>query len=95
MSCLTDSLILQGLRSDVNKHIMEQLSSHVNDWLKFHQLQEDQEGRLTQQQQSELEELKNRVTQLSNEVLRLERHLKATEEAHMRLETPLREQEIM
>ena len=95
MSCLTDSLILQGLRSDVNKHIMEQLSSHVNDFLKFHQLQEDQEGRLTQQQQSELEELKNRVTQLSNEVLRLERQLKATEEAHTRLETPLREQGIM
>ena len=95
MSCLTDSLILQGLRSDVNKHIMEQLSSHVNNCLKFHQLQEDQEGRLTQQQQIELEELKNRVTQLSNEVLRLERQLKATEEAHTRLETPLREQGIM
>lgn len=95
MSCLTDSLILQGLRSDVNKHIMEQLSSHVNDCLKFHQLQEGQEGRLTQQQQSELEELKNHVTQLSNEVLHLEHQLKATKEAHMRLETPLREQEIM
>ena len=95
MSCLTDSLILQGLRSDVNKHIMEQLSSHVNDCLKFHQLQEDQEGRLTQQLQSELKELKNRVTQLSNKVSRLERQLKATEEAHMRLETQLCEQEIM
>ena len=95
MSCLTDSLILQGLRSDVNKHIMEQLSSHFHNCLKFHQLQEDQEGRLTQQQQSELEELKNHVTQLSNEVLHLEHQLKATKEAHMKLETPLREQEIM
>ena len=94
MSCLTDSLILQGLRSDVNKHITEQLSSHVDDCLKFHQLQ-DQEGRLTQQQQSELAELKNHYTQLSNEVLHLERQLKTTKEAHMRLETPLREQEIM
>ena len=79
MSCLTDSLILQGLRSDVNKHITEQLSSHFNSFLKRHQLQEDQEGRLTQQLQSELKELKNRVTQLSNKVPCLERQLREQE----------------
>ena len=102
MSCLTDSFILQGLRSDVHKHITEELSSHVDDCLKykseseignnFPQLQEYLEGRLIQQQQSEIEELKNCVTQLSNEVLRLKCQLKATKEAQM---TPLLEQEIM
>ena len=79
MSCLTDSLILQDLRSAVNKHITEQLSSHFNNCLKFRQLQEDQEGRLTQQLQSELKELKNRVTQLSNKVSHLERQLREQE----------------
>ena len=79
MSCLTDSLILQGLRSDVNKHITYDISSHFNSFLKRHQLQEDQEGRLTQQLQSELKELKNRVTQLSNKVLCLERQSREQE----------------
>ena len=105
VSCLTDSFILQGLRSDVHKHITEELSSHVGNCSKyksesdngnnFPQLQEDQEGRLTQLQQSELEELKNHYTQLSNVVHLLECQLKETKEAQMRLETPLREQEIM
>ena len=93
VSCLTDSFILQGLRSDVHKHITEELSSHVGNCLKyksesdngnnFPQLQEDQEGRLTQLQQSELEELKNHYTQLSNVVHLLECQLKETKEAQL------------
>ncbi|XP_058964589.2 TNF receptor-associated factor 2-like isoform X2 [Pocillopora verrucosa] len=101
----TSGCSFEGLRSDVHKHITEELSSHVGNCLKyksesdngnnFPQLQEDQEGRLTQLQQSELEELKNHYTQLSNVVHLLECQLKETKEAQMRLETPLREQEIM
>ncbi|XP_022792767.1 TNF receptor-associated factor 2-like [Stylophora pistillata] len=87
MRCLTDFFALQGLRSEVNKHVTEQLSSHIGLCFKYmkerkeggdnsSQQQADQEGMLVQQQQKEIV--------MSNEVHHLKHQLWKTKEAPMR-----------
>lgn len=95
----------EGLRSEVNKHVTAQLSSHLGGYFKYmgermesgdssSQQQADQEGTLIQQQQKEMEELKYRVTLLINEVQHLKHQLKETKEAPMRLGIPLQKIEL-
>ncbi|PFX24327.1 hypothetical protein AWC38_SpisGene11079 [Stylophora pistillata] len=78
---------LEGLRSEVNKHVTEQLSSHIGLCFKYmkerkeggdnsSQQQADQEGMLVQQQQKEIV--------MSNEVHHLKHQLWKTKEAPMR-----------